>query len=102
MTPLAQLPICWTEAPHSDADTSRAAAKQIVSQLQHLEARVFGFLNQRGAAGATAQEIEDGLKMDGSTVRPRLVTLRARGLVKDSGLRRRTHSLRKAVVWVAT
>lgn len=102
MREFAQVPITFTLAPHSDADTSRAAAKAIVEHLPHLELRVLEYLKDCGPTGSTNEETADALKMVGDTVRPRMVTLRARGLVKDSGLRRRTHSLRKAVVWVVT
>lgn len=100
MTRYDQVPIQWTLAPFSEPDTSRAAAKAITPHLPHLEQIVLTALRQHGPQ--TAQELEDRLRMDGSTVRPRLVTLRARGMVRDSGLRRRTRSLRAAKVWIAT
>ena len=94
----------FTLAPHSDADTSRAAAKAIVPHLERLEARVLDYLRSQGDFGATAEQIGESLNMAGSTVRPRLVALRAqranRGpLVCDSGKRRRTRSGRAAIVW---
>lgn len=93
----------FTLAPHSDADTSRAAARQIVPHLQALEEVVLAALRY---APMTAGELELATGLAGSTVRPRLVALRAKRadrdpLVRDSGVRRRTRSGRLAVVWEA-
>jgi len=96
----AAVPDLWTLAPHSDPDTSRDAAKSIAPHLERLEAEVLGWLRWHG--GATADEIEQHTGLAGNTVRPRLVALRARGLVCDSGERRKTRSGRAAVVWKAT
>lgn len=91
---LPQLSI-FTAAPWSDPDTSRAAAKAIEPHIQRLEKVVLDAL----ASPLTAEQIEDETGLAGNTVRPRLVALRNRGLVIDSGQRHRTRSGREAVVW---
>ena len=88
--------------PHSD--TSRAAAaSQPRAQLARYQARVLEVIRQSLAYGATDEEIARLFVTIGpNTVRPRRVELVARGLVRDSGIRRATASGRKATVWVAT
>ena len=98
MRVFAQLPITFTGAPHSDPDTSRAAAKAIVPHLERLEQRVLDALAAT-RSGLTAQELELVTRLSGNTIRPRLIALRARGYVVDSGLTRKTASGRNAVVW---
>lgn len=93
------LPLFMRQAPHSGSDTSRDAAHSIRREMPRLEALVLSHLS--GCSGATAQEIEVATGLAGNTVRPRLVGLRERGLVEDSGERRVTTSGRRAVVWRA-
>ena len=95
------LPLFFRETPHSGSTTSRDAAHSIRKALPALEGRVLVFVAGR-PEGATNDEIEIGLAMNGSTVRPRVVELRTRGLIKDSGKTRRTRSGRNAVVWERT
>jgi hypothetical protein len=96
----AQLPLVFREIPHNGTDTSVDAARSVRSELPRLEALVLGAL--RGSpAGATAEELEAMTCLRGNTVRPRLVGLRERGMVEDSGGRRATASGRLAVIWRA-
>lgn len=95
--PKAPVPDLFTLAPHSDQDTSRAAAKAIVPHLERLESAVLLALEQNGPL--TAEQLEYSTGLRGDTVRPRLCRLRAMGMVVDSGERRRTRSGRMAVVW---
>jgi DNA-binding IclR family transcriptional regulator len=92
---LPQLSI-WVAAPYSDPDTSRDAAKSIEKHLQRLECVVLFALDE---GPQTTEQIERTTGLGGSTVRPRLVALRARGLVTKSDERRRTASGRMAAVW---
>lgn len=80
------------------SDTSQAAAEAIEDSAANLRARVLGFLIETG--GATDEEVQLGLDMNPSTVRPRRGELVKMGRVKDSGQRRKTRSGRWAVVWV--
>lgn len=85
--------------PHSP--TSRAAAGRAKESAGTQRARVLAYIQWCSATGATDEELQDRLGMNPSTQRPRRVELVAKGLVKDSGVRRQTRSGRAAVVWVA-
>jgi len=88
-------------APHSGGETSSAAAGEMKSQAGRLRQAVLAFVIGRGVDGATDQEIGAALGLDSNTARPRRWELAEAGLIVDSGIRRRTSSGRKAVVWVA-
>ena len=90
------LPDLFSPASFSDFDTSLRAAKLMGPHLARLERIVFEALS---CQPMTAQELETYTSLDGNTIRPRLVALRGRGLVEDSGVRRKTASGRSAVVW---
>lgn len=92
------LPLFYRDAPHNGTETSRSAAQEIRRALPALESRVLAHLAGM-VQGATNEELENALGMGGSTLRPRVVELRNRGLVRDSGKRRNTRSGRAAVVW---
>jgi len=53
-----------------------------------------------GDYGWTDEELQIQLTWNPSTERPRRIELMDYGFVYDSGRTRRTHSNRKAVVWV--
>ena len=98
--PLAQTALPFTSlAPHSDMGTSLEAARAIVPDLQRLERVVLDAIAYYSESGLCDHEIEDvtGLKHQTASARRRALVLR--GLVEDSGLRRRTDSGRMAVVW---
>jgi hypothetical protein len=80
--------------------TSFAAERAIKPKARQLRAKVFLFILSRGALGATLEEIEQGLKLPGNTVRPRRVELEEKGFVKGSGKTRPTASGRSAIVWI--
>lgn len=84
--------------PHSA--TSKAAAREIEYTAKTLRARVYRCILNHGNRGRTDEEIQLGLKMmrTPSSLRVELVE---KGLVKDSGRRRKTTSKREAVVWVS-
>ena len=84
--------------PHSD--TSREAAREIAPHLNRLQVKVIDWIASRGDTGATDEEIQRALGMNPSTQRPRRIELLNRGLVVDSGSKRRTSSGRSATVWV--
>ena len=95
----------WSEADRvpvqSHSKTSRQAGKEIKLAVGTLRSRVLAFLLQRGEHGATDGEMQAALSMNPSTQRPRRIELVNAGLVKDSGVKRKTESGRSAVVWVA-
>lgn len=89
-------------APDSGPETSREAADRIAPLVPALTAVVFHFIAQRGESGATDFEVQAGLSMTGDSERPRRWELQRRGLVCDSGARRKSPSGRSAIVYVAT
>ena len=93
------LPLFMRTAPHNGTQTSKDAAADIRAHAHTLRARVLAYIASRGEDGATAQEIENALGMNGSTVRPRLVELREHGTIAASMFTRLTTSGRRAVVW---
>jgi hypothetical protein len=88
--------------PSVNQPTSIEAAEQIGSSAAALRAKVYHFIAERGDHGATDDECQLGLKLQGSTQRPRRIELVARGLIVDSGMTRLTTSGRKAIVWRIT
>ena len=84
------------------SDTSRAAALSIAGNAGTDRRLVYDYLKAAGRYGATDLELQDALRMVGSTERPRRVRLVELGYVTDSGRRRKTPTNRDAVVWVVT
>lgn len=93
------LPLFMQSAPHNRTATSEDAAMKIRGVSSLLRARVFAYVVSQAEHGATAQEIEFALSMEGNTVRPRLVELREHKAIEDSGITRKTKAGRSAVVW---
>lgn len=88
--------------PTNGTDTSQASALE----LAHSGARglyrkqIHGFIADRGAAGATCDEVEVCLGIRHQTASCFLSFLRDDNFIKDSGTRRPTRTGRKAIVWV--
>lgn len=87
--------------PYSNETTSHDAACSMLAAAGTDEGRVFRFIRQRGTRGATDEEVELALKMRANNSRARRRGLVLRGVVADSGVRRRTNSGRSAIVWTA-
>jgi predicted ArsR family transcriptional regulator len=87
--------------PHAKTETSKEAAESMVTKVGTQRYRVWEFVHEQGAHGATSQEIEEGLSLSGNAVRPRLVELRAAGKVIKVNNTRETASGRRARVHVA-
>ncbi len=84
--------------PHSGPETSREAAVAMTSAAS-LRAKVSDFIRARGWHGATDEEIQDALQMDGNTQRPRRWELAKAGLITTHGMRV-GRSGRRALVWI--
>lgn len=80
--------------------TSMEAARLISGKAATLREKVRQFLELRGKAGATDEEIQSALVMAANTERPRRRELEQAGIVRDSGMTRTTTSGRAATVWV--
>ena len=90
------LPLFDQQGP---AATRRAAGESIAGFAGDMSGAVLEFVRNRGAYGATDEEIHGGLGMLSDTARARRVELREAALIVDSGQRRPTRSGRLAVVW---
>jgi len=101
-TPLTRAKRAGRSTPHAAGSaTSKAAAEAIRPEAGTLSAAVFVFIVGTGERGATDGEVQRGLQLDGNTQRPRRRALQQRGLIIDSGKRRKTPAGREAVVWIA-
>lgn len=85
-------------APHNKTATSEAAALEIEPQRGTLQWEVWRFVKQRGAYGATRQEISAGTGIAENTVRPRVNELLALGPLVETDETRPTTSGRQARV----
>ena len=83
----------------ANSPTSIAAAAQAEPLVQTQGELIIAFLDRQGPLGATAEEMEHGLGLGGSSLRPRLLQLRRDGLVVPAGVTRPTRSKRQAAVW---
>jgi hypothetical protein len=69
-------------------------------RLARLQTSVYETLRMMRTFGATVDELEKKLNLSHQTCSPRVLELRQKGLVVDSGKRRLTRSGRRARVWV--
>lgn len=83
------------------SDTSKEAAASMTGSAQVVRVRVFKHIKSQGVRGSTDNEIEHALGLRHQSASARRRELVQRGMVYDSGQRRRTDSGRKAAVWVA-
>ncbi len=84
--------------PHSGSDTSTEAAQRAMPRAGSDALMVFMAIRERGARGATCDELEESLQMQHQTCSARINGLVRKGLVKDSGECRQTRSGRPARV----
>lgn len=82
------------------SDTSETAARTMREPAAKVRERVLSFIAARGSRGATCDEVERELNMSHQCASPRIHELHTRGVIVNSGMRRRTRSNRPAVVWV--
>lgn len=80
----------------TDPSTSHAAAASI--EPTALEDRVLQCL-RRNPHGLTSTEIAERLNLAPWTVSPRIKPMREKGLVLDSGIKRKGASGRSSIVW---
>jgi hypothetical protein len=93
------------DAPYQrHSDTSMEAAREITPRVNKLQAMVLEYVKSKGKAGATDRDIEDDLRILGSTARPRRIELVFKGLLVDSGQRRKPKNGigRNAAVWIVS
>jgi predicted transcriptional regulator len=83
--------------PHNETDTSIEAAESMEEKAPALRAQCLTHIVDQG--GLTCSELEEMLNGRHQTISARVWELRQRGFIRDSGLRRKTASGRKAIVW---
>ena len=81
--------------------TSVAAAEKVLPRTGSLKRRVYEYILSQGMRGATDQEIEKTLHIEGNTVRPSRVGLIKEGYIIDSGTTRKNHHNNDCIVWRA-
>ncbi len=104
---IAEVPLLISGLEPETWDTSAAAAISVENAKETQRAEVFAAIRAAGNEGATDDELQERLHLDGSSERPRRwelwklhrITMRrdARGEV----VKRPTRTHRRAVVWVA-
>lgn len=88
--------------PHQHhSDTSAAAAEAVAPKFGRMTQSVLTTL-ARFPLGLTDEEAQRIMGMEGNSYRPCRITLRRKGFVKDSEIRRKTAHKREAVVWAVT
>lgn len=81
--------------------TSIAAAMKHYPKSGSTRLKVLEFIIRKGFEGATDQEIEATLHMDGNTVRPSRGLLLKHGFIVNSGLTRENKNGNPCIVWKA-
>jgi hypothetical protein len=86
---------------HRGIDTSIEAAGIIAPAAGKLQRVVLDAIASAGLFGRTTDEVADFLRLHRTSVQPRTSELRRKGLIRDSGQRRRNASGVRAIVWAA-
>lgn len=81
-------------------DTSKNAAALVADAAASRSALAGRFVFERGRRGATADEVAEAHDWERYSSRPRLAELHKRGVIIDSGERRKGVSGRSQVVWI--
>lgn len=87
-------------AKSGSPETAFDAAERVADAAKTREAKALVLIRANGPHGCTADEVADTFEWERYSSRPRLPTLKARGEIVDSGLRRKGASARNQVVWV--
>lgn len=82
-------------------DTSREATASIQHDLGRLQAMVMQYVRRCGDGGCTCDEAEIMLSLSHQTCSARFYDLHTKGRIHDHGVRRKTRTGRKAIVWYA-
>jgi predicted ArsR family transcriptional regulator len=87
---------------YRDRGTSIAAARRVARDAATLREKVLAEIRSSSTtSGLTADEVAARLALSPFSIRPRVTELMHRGLIVDSGLRRKNASGRSAIVWTA-
>ena len=86
---------------HRNVETSIAAADALSPKLGRLQQMAKSAICDAGTQGLTADELSARLDMDRWSIQPRTSELKRKGLILDSGQRRRNATGKLAIVWIA-
>ena len=93
----------YPDAPgHRAVDTSIEAADDIAPKLGRLQRLAEMTIREAGEQGLTAEELAARLNLDRWSIQPRTTELSRKGIVRDSGKRRRNATGKRAIVWIAS
>lgn len=79
--------------------TSVQAALKVLPRTGSLRRQVYEYILRKGFDGATDQEIESDLEIDGNTIRPTRISLVRDGFIIDTGLTRKNDNGNECIVW---
>jgi transcription initiation factor IIE alpha subunit len=79
--------------------TSIAAAQKVLPRTGSLRRKVYEYILKQGLRGATDQEIEKALQIEGNTVRPTRISLVKDGFIMDTGSTRKNQHDNDCIVW---
>ena len=79
--------------------TSIAAAQKVLPKTGSLRRKVYEYILNQGLRGATDQEIEKALHIEGNTVRPTRISLIKDGFIMDTGATRKNQHGNECIVW---
>ncbi len=92
----------YPDAPgHRNVDTSIAAANALAPRLGRLQRMAERAIRDAGTRGLTADELAAKLEMERWSIQPRTSELYRKGLIRDSGQRRRNRTGKLAIVWIS-
>lgn len=93
-------PSQYPDSPgHRGVDTSIEAAEKFTPKVGRLQKMTLDAIAARGAFGLTADECAQLIGLDRWSIQPRTSELRRKGLIVDSGLRRKNETGKRAIVW---
>lgn len=85
-------------ARNGDPETSHEAAAS--TDATRLESLAYRTLFEAGVEGLTAEQLSRILNIEKNTISPRLRPLARKGLIIDSGRRRKNETGKRAIVWI--
>lgn len=89
-----------TENNHGGESHSEGAHASIIESKAERKARIYAFINSRGARGATTDEVQIATGMLHQTVSARMSELKASDLIVPNGESRPTRTGRAAGVFI--
>lgn len=91
----------YPDAPgHRGVDTSVASANALAPKLGRLQRLAETTIRAPGPDGLTADELATRLDMERWSIQPRTTELSRKGMIRDSGRRRRNVTGKSAIVWI--